>query len=156
MNCNNNGKTYVNFLTPAPGGTAENASYNLGLTHYTCGNRKMCINSGDGLPIVSNLEVQSLGTPKLIGNGQYCLDVRCVCDFTYQQVKSCGCNCGCPQTEKVIAVVCVPLASSEVPTITANGVLADPVGQYPCSNITNEVSLTVSFTVAASAATNGN
>ena len=150
MNCNVNGKTYVDFLTPAPGGTATSASYNLGLTHYTCGNKKMCINGGEGLPGISALDVQVLGTPRLIGNGQYCCDVRCMCDLTYRQVYQCGCSNPCLETEKIIATVCVPVSSDTVPTVTANGALVDPVGFSCPSQSTNEVSITVSFTLATS------
>ena len=146
MSCNNCGKTYVNFLTPAPGGTATEASYNLGLTYYTCGQRQMCVNSGDGFPIAKNLDVQAISAPRLIGNGQYCCDVRCVCDVVYQPT---GC-CGCPRTETVVAVVCVPCGQN-APTVTANGVLCDPAGGDCGCATTNEVSLTVSFTLETTA-----
>jgi len=148
MGCNcRNGRTYVNFLTPAPGGTATSASYNLGLTHYTCGNKKMCVNSAEGFPVADGLSVQVLGAPRLLGNGQYCCDVRCICDVTYQQVYGCGCcQNSCLQSEKVVATVCVPCGAT-TPTIVANGVVADAVNVNCGCNSTNEVALTLSFTL---------
>lgn len=148
MSCNcKNGRTYVNFLTPAPGGTATSASYNLGLTHYTCGNKKMCVNSAEGFPLASNLDVQVMGSPRLLGNGQYCCDVRCICDVTYQQVYGCGCcQNTCLQTEKVVASVCVPCGET-APTVVANGVVADAVNINCNGSSTNEVALTLSFTL---------
>ena len=149
---NNNGKTFVNFLTPAPGNTAASASYVLGLTHYTCGNKKMCVNSADGFPVASNLDVQVIGAPRLLGNGEYCCMVRCICDVTYQQVFGCGCcQNQCLQTEKVVATVCVP-CSDVTPEATANGVTADAVNvQCGCST-TNQCDLYVSFTLETTAA----
>ena len=142
--CNNKcGKTYVNYLTPAPGGTATSASYNLGLTYNTCGDRQMCVNNSDGFPIAKSLDVQLIGSPRLIGNGQYCCDVRCVCDITYLPIG----RCQCPRTETVIAVVCVPCGET-APTVTGNGVIVSPSGgDCGCAG-TSEVDLTISFTLA--------
>lgn len=146
MSCNKCGKSFVNYLTPAPGGTATSASYNLGLTYDTCGNRQMCVNNGEGFPIAKSLDVQALGAPRLIGNDQYCCDVRCVCDVVYQPVG----QCSCPRTETVVAVVCVPCGQT-APTLTANGVLVDPVGAACGCSTTSELALTISFTVETTA-----
>ena len=147
---NQNGKTYVNFLTPVvAGGTETSASYMLNLTHYTCGNKKMCVNNADGFPVASNLDVQVLGAPRLIPNtGVYCCDVRCICDLTYEQVYYCGCcQNTCLQTEKVAAVVCVPVTSSDVPTVSEKGVIASPANVNCGCSFTNEASLSIAFTL---------
>jgi hypothetical protein len=157
----NNGKTFVNYLTPGPGGTAASAPYQLGLTHYTCGNKKMCVNSAEGFPVASALDVQIIGGPTLIPNsGQYCCDVRVICVVTYQQVW--GCNCcpnTCLQTEKVVATVCVPCGET-LPTVGDSGVTANAANvQCGCST-TNQIDLTVAFaletTTEAEAGEEGN
>lgn len=155
MRCKQNGRTFVNFLTPAPGGTATEASYVLGLSHYTCGNKKMCVNSAEGFPVASGLDVQVLGAPQLLGNGQYCCDVRVICDVTYRQVCGCGCGCqnDCLQTEKVVATVCVPCGET-TPTATPNGVVANPINVNCGCSSTNEMDVTVSFTLETVAGAN--
>lgn len=156
MNCIKNGSTEVNFLTPSPGSTEDSATYLLQLQHRTCGNKQMCLNNIDDL-VASGLSVQALGEPELIGDGNYCLHIRCVCDLTYQQV--CG-NACCPnyclQTEKCIATTCVPLTSAEAPEITANGVIVAPVAISCGRNTTNTCTLDVSFTVEQPAAATTN
>ena len=151
MSCRTNGRTFVNYLTPAPGGTATSASYNLGLTHYTCGNKKMCVNSAEGFPVASGLDVQVISAPRLLGNGQYCCDVRCICDVTYRQICGCGCQNDCLQTEKVVATVCVPCGET-APTAVANGVDVSPVNVNCGCSSTNEMDVTVSFTLNTAAA----
>ena len=112
MACNQNGKTYYNSLTPYPGGTAASTSYLMDCTHYTCGNRQMCV-TADGFPLASNFDIQVLGVPRPVG-GQYCCDIRCICDLTYQQVYRCGNGCpnSCLQTAKVIVTKCIPCPPS--------------------------------------------
>ena len=143
-----NGQTYVDYLSPLPGGTAESATWQMGLTHYTCGNKKMCVDSAEGFPAASNLDVQVISGPRLVGNDQYCCMVRVICNVIYKQVWGCGC---CPNTciqdEKIVATKCVPVANDNPVTVTANGVLCDAVNvQCGCST-TNECSLTVGFTL---------
>lgn len=153
-----NGSTEVNFLTSYAGRTATEGSYLLQLTHFTCGNKQMCLNNADGLPIVSNLNLQQVGAINNLGNGTYCCDVRCVCDLTYQQI--CGNSC-CPnyclQTEKCVATVCVPVQSDAAATLTANGALVTPMRISCRCNTTNVVSIDVSFNIeqAATQSTNG-
>ena len=54
-NCNcKNGQDALDFLTSVPGGTAADATYQLGLTHYTCGGRKMTL-ADPTHPVVSQL-----------------------------------------------------------------------------------------------------
>lgn len=146
---NQNGKTFVDFLTPVQGSTGESASFVLGLTYYTCGNRKMCVNSAEGYPIASNLDVQVLSAPELIpGSTTYCCNVRCVCDLTYKQVtNNCYCQCDCLQTEKVVAVVCVPVTSDAIPTVASKGVSASAANVNCGCSSTNQASLNVAFTL---------
>ena len=148
MACNQNGKTYYNSLTPYPGGTAASTTYLLDATHYTCGNRQMCV-SADGFPLASNIDVQVLGVPRALGS-EYCCDVRCICDLTYQQVYRCGNGCpnSCLQTEKVIVTKCIPCPSADVPVVTALGVSASPVGASCGCPSTNVAEVEFAFTVA--------
>lgn len=141
-NCKN-GKSYINFLTPAPGNTAEAASYNLGITHYTCGNKKIC---ADSIVSASDLNIQALGSPTLIGNGQYCCDIRVLCTIVYQPL----CPCECMKSEILAVDLCVPCGES-ITGIIPNGAIANPVKVGCGCNSTNEVSLNVSFTVNATA-----
>ena len=151
---NQNGKTFVNFLTPVQGSTEESASFVLGLTYYTCGNKKMCVNNSQDFPIASNLDVQVLGAPVLIpGTTAYCCNVRCICDLTYEQIYGCGCCPNtCLQTEKVVATVCFPVTSADVPIVAAKGVLAAAANVACGCSTTNEASLNIAFTLDTAAA----
>jgi hypothetical protein len=151
MACNQNGKTFFNSLTPYPGGTDASTTYMLDATHYTCGNRQMCV-TADGFPLASNIDVQVIGVPRALGT-EYCCDVRCICDLTYQQVYRCGTGCpnSCLQTEKVIVTKCVPCPSADVPTVTAVGVSATPVGISCGCPSTNVCEVEFAFTVATGA-----
>ena len=153
MACSQNGKTFFNSLTPYPGGTAASTSYLLDATHYTCGNRQMCV-TADGFPLASNFNIQVLGTPRPVGDsGEYCCDIRCICDLTYQQVYRCGNGCpnSCLQTEKVIVTKCIPCPSADVPTVTALGVSASPVGATCGCPSTNVAEVEFVFSVATGA-----
>lgn len=155
MACNNqNGKTYFNSLTPFPGGTDASTSYLLDCVHYTCGRKQMCVNSAEGFPLASNFDIQVLGAPRPLGGDLYCCDIRCICDLTYQQVYRCGCGCpnSCLQTEKIIVTHCIPCPSAEIPTVTAVGVNASPVGATCGCPSTNVADIEFAFTVAEAAA----
>lgn len=152
-----NGKTYVNSLTPVKGSTETSASYVLGLTYFTCGNKKMCVNNANGFPVASNLDVQVLGAPRMLQTGVYCCDVRVICDLTYEQIYGCGCCPNtCLQAEKVAATVCIPVTSADIPTVTNSGVLADPANVSCGCSTTNECSLNISFTLETAPAANQN
>lgn len=148
-----NGSTEVNFLTPYP--VADPQSYMLRLTHWTCGNKHMCLNNADGLPIVSNLTLQQIGAIQPLGNDTYCCDVRCVCDLTYQQISGNACCPNtCLQSEKVVATVCVPVLSDTEATLTPNGAMVTPMRLSCRCNTTNMVSIDISFSIdQATAAT---
>lgn len=154
MACNSkNGKTYYNALASFPGGTEAATSYLLDCTHYTCGNRQMCVNSAEGFPLASNFDIQVLGTPRPLGDDLYCCDIRCICDLTYQQVYRCGNGCpnSCLQTEKVIVTKCIPCPSADVPVVTAVGVSASPIGATCGCPSTNVVEVEFAFTVESGA-----
>jgi len=149
MSCNcKNGKTEIDFLTLVPGGEAADANYVLNLTHYTCGNRKICANGF--MPITADLKYQVMGTPQDLGNGIFCCDVLCTGTVTYMPYK-CGqqCQCNqCPVTENIFCSMCVPCSSAAVPTITAGNAVATPTNLTDCCNITNAVGIAASFNVA--------
>ncbi|MCR5588013.1 MAG: hypothetical protein K6F72_00170 [Bacteroidales bacterium] len=144
-----NGTTEVDFLSLIPGGAAANANYLLNLTHWTCGNRKLCAN---GLhPITANLAYQVMGTPVSLGNGSYCCEVAVTGTVTYMPYRCgdnnrCGCN-QCPVTDNIFTTLCVPCSSAAVPTITGGDVVAVPTDLRDCCAVTNAVSLTTSINV---------
>ena len=148
-----NGNTEVNFLTPfPPSGTGE-TSYLLQLTHWTCGNKQMCLNNADGLPIISNLTLQQVGGIYAFENGTYCCDVRCVCDLTYQQISGNACCPNtCLQTEKCVVTFCVPVLSADPVTLTPNGAIVTPQRISCRSNTTNTCAIDVSFSIEQAAA----
>ena len=147
---NYNGRTFVNTCIPAPGATAANATYVVDLTHYTCGNRKICANGA--FPIQANLNYKAVGAPQPVGNGTYVQDILITGSCTYMPYKNgqsrCGCDCNCPITENVWAPVSVPVASATAPTVTAGEVIASPTNMKDCCSLTNAVSLVGSFNLA--------
>lgn len=154
---NLNGQTYVNTCIPAPGSTATNATYVVDLTHYTCGNRKICANGA--YPITGDLKYKAVNAPQPVGNDTYVQDVLITGTVTYMPYRygqnQCGCGCNCPVTENVWATVSVPVTAATSPTITAGEVLATPTNLRDCCSITNAVSLVGSFNLTPAAATNG-
>ena len=66
-NCNcKNGSDVQDFLL-----SSETAGvYVLGLTHYTCGNRKMLL-ADAAHPVISDLQVSPVGQPVDVGNAMY-------------------------------------------------------------------------------------
>lgn len=152
MSCNVNGQTYVNTLSPVPGATATDATYVADLTHYTCGNRKICANGA--YPVTGDLKYRAVGVPQSVGNDAYVLDVLITGTCTYMpyrygQQNNC---CNCPVTENVWATVSVPVSSETIPTITAGDVIATPTNLKDCCSLTNAVSLVCSFNLASTAA----
>ena len=152
MACNNNlnGRTFVNTVIPVPGATATDATYVVDLTHYTCGNRKICANGA--YPISSQLNYSIYNAPRAVGNDAYVVDILITGTVSYMPYRNgqnqCGCGCQCPVTENVWAIVSVPVASATVPTITAGTVLANPTNLTDCCNLTNACSLVGSFNLA--------
>lgn len=160
MACNcNNGQTYLNSLVPLPGATAASATYVMELTHYTCGNRKICINGA--FPLTANLNYTILGIQS-VGNNAYNLDVLVsgTCTYMpYRQGQNCGCGCQgspCPVTENIWTTISVPVASETEPTITAGTCKVSPANVKDCCNVTNAVAITTSFNVATTTQASGN
>ena len=153
MNCNcKNGTTVIDFLTLVPGGELDNANYQISLTHYTCGNRKIC--ASGFYPVAADLKYTVLGTPQDIGNKTFCCDVLVTGTCTYMPYK-CGqqCQCNiCPVTENIYFTMCVPCSSNIAPIITGGNVVATPTNLTDCCNITNAVAITTSFNVDTPAA----
>lgn len=144
--CNNNGKTIVEYLTPVPGGTAENATYQVALDHFTCGNKKLC--TQEVFPVTADLKFTPLGSPVYVGNSSYCQEVLCSGTCTYMPFK-CGCQCGtCPVTENIYCTFCVPCSSATTPTLTAGTAVAAPTNVQPCCSITNAIAITTTVNVA--------
>ena len=144
---NNNGKTIVVGLTTIPGGEPANANYQLELTHWLCGNRKLCIN--DAYPLVADLKFTPIGAPVSTGNGQYCCEVAITGSVTYMPFNcGCKCDCDCAKQDQIFCNTCIPCSSSAVPTITGGNVVVAPTNVQPCCNITNAVALTTSINVA--------
>jgi len=148
---NNNGQTYVNTCIPVPGATAENASYVVDLTHYTCGNRKICVDGA--YPVACDLKYKAQGLPQAVGNDAYVQDILITGTVNYMPYRNGqnrgGCGCACPVQENIWATVSVPVASATAPTVTAGEVLANPVKLQDCCSLTNAVSLVGSFNLAA-------
>jgi hypothetical protein len=152
-NCNcKNGQDVLDFLTSVPGGTAANATYQLGLTHFTCGNRKMLV-ADPTHPVISQLTATPVGSPIDLGNGTFCQECQIAGTVTYKPCNSCS-----PQTEYVSQRVCLPCSSAVSPTLTIGTVAASPKpityyqnngcgccqGTYPC---TNRIAITTSINV---------
>ena len=149
MDCNNNGKTFVVSLTTIAGGTAANANYLLQLDHFTCGNKKLCVQ--EVFPVSADLKAQAIGTPVNVGNGSYCQEVLISGTCTYMPYK-CGCQCGvCPQTENIYCTICVPCSSAVTPTLTIGNSVASPTNVQPCNNITNAIAVTTTLNVTTGA-----
>ena len=149
MACNNSGKTFVESLTTFPGGTAANANYLLQLDHYTCGNKKLCVQ--EVFPVTADLKATPLGSPVDVGNGSYCQEVLISGTCTYMPYK-CGCQCGvCPQTENIYCTICVPCSSNVTPTLAIGTTQAAPTNVQPCCNVTNCVAITTTLNVTTGA-----
>lgn len=145
-----NGQTFVNTCIPVPGAAAGNATYAVDLTHYTCGNRKICANGA--YPVTGDLKYKAVGTPQSVGNDAYVQDILITGTVTYMPYRQGqyqgGCGCNCPVTENVWATVSVPVTTATSPTITAGDVIASPTNLKDCCSITNAVSLVSSFNLA--------
>ena len=149
MACNNNGKTFVVSLTTVPGGTAANANYLLALDHYTCGNRKLCVN--EAFPVTAEMKATAVGLPVDVGNGTYCQEVLVSGSVTYMPY-NCGCQCNvCPRTENIYCTICVPCSSAASPTLTAGTSVAAPTNVRPCCSVTNCVAVTTTINVTTGA-----
>lgn len=148
-----NGSDVQDFLIPFPGGTATDASYEIGLTHFTCGGTKMLLNDTTH-PVECQLEAITIGTPVDLGDGNFCQECQIAGTVTY---KPCGC-CN-PRVEYVSYGLCLPCSSAVTPKIGVGTVVASPKAITYYSNngcgccqgtysSTNQISITTSISVA--------
>lgn len=153
-NCNcKNGQDALDFRTLVPGGTAANANYQVGLTHFTCGCRKMLV-ADAAHPVTAQLSATPVGTPLDLGNGTFCQECIISGTVTYRPCNACE-----PRTEYVSYRDCLPCSSAAVPTITLGNVVASPkpimayqsYGSCGCCQVTkpctNQIALTMSINV---------
>ena len=155
MTCNcKNGSDVLDFLTPAPAGTETNATYIVGLTHYTCGGRNMLL-ADPTHPVLADLTATPVGTPIDLGNGQLCQECQLAGTVTY-----CPCNSCSPRVEYISQRLCLPCSTETSPTITVGTVAASPkpitvyqsYGECGCCQstkpCTNQIAITTSLNVA--------
>ena len=149
-NCSRNGSDKLDFLLPAE----ATGVYEIGLTHFTCGNRKMAV-ADTTHPVTASLTATAVGTPIDLGNGAFCQECQIAGTVTYK-----GCGCCEPRTEYVSCRVCLPCTSATQPTLTIGTVAASPKpisyyqtgscgccqGTYAC---TNQIAITTSVAVTA-------
>ena len=152
MACNYNGQTFVNTCIPAPGATSDSATYVVDLTHYTCGNRKICANGA--YPVTADLNYRVLSVPQSVGNDTYQCDVLITGTCTYMPYVNgqtrCGCGCNiCPVTENVWATVSVPVSSAAIPEVLGGTTISVPTNLKDCCSVTNAVSLVGSFNLSS-------
>lgn len=153
-NCNyRNGRDVIDFFTSFPGGTAANATYELGLTHFTCGGQQLLVTPD--LPVRAELTLTPIGSPIDLGNNAYCQECKIAGTVSY-----CPCSNPCRVvTESISQSVCVPCSSAVSPTLTVGTVVASPkpitvyvnTGCGCCQQqkaSTNQIAITTSINVA--------
>ena len=91
-NCKKNGQDVQDFLLSSP--TA--GTYVLGLTHNTCGCRKMAL-SDPARPVIANLSIAAVGQPIDVGNAMYCQEclvsgtvTYCPCEIRHLSLYCCS------------------------------------------------------------------
>ena len=148
MSCNRNGETYVNTLVPVPGGSATDTDYVIDLTHYLCGNRKVCANSA--FPISCNLNYQVLSVDAVGDAFVANLFISGQVNYKpYRCGNQCGCDDNCYRSDNVWATVSVPVTTSATPTITGGTVKCAATNLRDCCSVSNAVSLVTSFNVTS-------
>ena len=155
-NCKN-GTDDLDFLIPVAGGTETDATYTIGLTHYTCGGRNMLL-ADPTHPVIAELTATPIGTPIDTDNGAFCQECIVAGTVTYRPCNSCS-----PRVEYVSKRMCLPCSSATSPTLTIGKVSASPkpITVYlnngccgccqstkPC---TNQIAITTSINVATGA-----
>ena len=155
-NCKN-GTDSLDFLIPVAGGTETDATYTIGLTHYTCGGRNMLL-ADPTHPVIAELTATPVGTPIDTDNGAFCQECIVAGTVTYRPCNSCS-----PRVEYVSKRMCLPCSSATSPTLTIGKVSASPkpITVYlnngccgccqstkPC---TNQIAITTSINVATGA-----
>lgn len=148
-----NGQDVLDFRTLVPGGTPANATYQIGLTHLTCGGRKM-LTADFEHPVTAQLTVIPVGSPIDLENGTFCQECIISGTVTYRPCNSCV-----PREEYVTYRDCLPCSSAVTPTFTVGKVVASPKaitvyrndGQCGCCQTvkpaTNKIAITTSINV---------
>lgn len=120
-NCNcRNGQDVPDFRNSFPGATPANATYQIGLTHYTCGGRKTLVADAEH-PVTAQLTATPIGQPIDLDNNSWCQEVLISGTVQYRPCNSCE-----PRTEYVTYRDCLPCSSAVSPTITVGKVVASP------------------------------
>lgn len=149
--CSKNGADVQDFLV-----SAGNDTYLLGITHNTCGGRRMLVNDSVH-PVIAQLEATPIGNPIDVGNSTYCQECQIAGTVTYK-----GCGCCEPRTEYVTMQVCLPCSSATQPKLSLETVVASPkpvtyyqnTGCGCCAGTlpyTNQIAITTSILVTAGA-----
>lgn len=160
MNCNcncKNGQDTLDFLVPYPGGTPADATYEIGLTHYTCCHRNMLL-ADPTHPVIAQLTATPIGAPISVGNDAYIQECQIAGTVTYRPCNACS-----PQTEYVSKRICLPCSAATSPTLTIGTVVASPKpimvyqnnGECGCCQsakpCTNQIAITTSINVTPAA-----
>lgn len=146
--CKSNGATYLNEIMPLPAAAASTtATYVIDLTHYLCGNRKICINSA--YPPAADLKYQVQEVVG-VGNGAYNATILCTGTLTYQPYyHNCANGCTpCPVSEGIVCQFTVPVTSATAPTLTAGSCVVSPANVQECCTLCNAVQMEASLIVA--------
>lgn len=145
MACNNNGRTFLNSLVPFPGATADEASYLINLTHYTCGGRRIC--SLESFPVTADLKYTVQGVEE-VGTNLYDMRVLATGSVSYMPYAP-GCPCGvCPVSEPIYAYLSVPVTGDEARAVTPGQCVCSLNGISCACNTSSSINITAGFTVA--------
>lgn len=146
-----NGETVLTSLAVVPTGTqsATSQEYMLDLTHYLCGNRKVCI--GGNYPLQGVLNFTLDGVPVSVGNDAYAVTVNVTGSVNYKPYVQGCCNV-CPKQDFVGLKLTIPVYSATgVPTVTLSTagsvVNTTAIATQDCCSITNEVRMLTSLIV---------
>lgn len=146
-----NGETVLTSLAVVPTGTqsATSQEYMLDLTHYLCGNRKVCI--GGNYPLQGVLNFTLDGAPVSVGNDAYAVTVNVTGSVNYKPYVQGCCNV-CPKQDFVGLKLTIPVYSATgVPTVTLSTagsvVNTTAIATQDCCSITNEVRMLTSLIV---------
>jgi hypothetical protein len=146
-----NGETVLTSLAVVPTGTqsATSQEYMLDLTHYLCGNRKVCI--GGNYPLQGVLNFTLDGAPVSVGNDAYAVTVNVTGSVNYKPYVQGCCNV-CPKQDFVGLKLTIPVYSATgVPTVTLSTVGSvvntTAIATQDCCSITNEVRMLTSLIV---------
>ena len=140
----NNGKTFLNSLTPFPGGTEAATSYLIDLTHYTCGGRRICALESYPVTADLNYKVQSV---EEVGKGLYELNLLATGSVSYLPYSP-GCPCNvCPVTEPIYAYISVPVTANTGIDVVPGETVTSLNGISCACNTSSSINIAAAFTV---------